>query len=196
MRMAVAGGQGDGYSSLVEEGRVHSAVFTDESIFEAELERIFYTYWVFLAHESEVPEPGDYCRKSIGRHSIVVTRGADGEIRAFFNRCRHRGTAVCRYERGNADFFRCPYHGWTYTNQGKLVGVPFPSRYGADFNKENLGLAPVPRLDSYRGFIFVSLAEDGPSLTDHLGRAAGYIDMFLQGSPVEQVALSAGASKS
>ena len=191
-----ADGQTGGYSSLVEEGRVHSAVFTDESIFEAELERIFYTYWVFLAHESEVPEPGDYCRKSIGRQSIVVTRGRDGEIRAFFNRCRHRGTAVCRYERGNAEFFRCPYHGWTYTNQGKLVGVPFPSRYGEDFEKENLGLVPVPRIDTYRGFIFVSLAADGPSLTDHLGRAAQYIDIFLQGSPAEQVALSAGASKS
>lgn len=81
--MTLVDGQEVGYSSLIEEGRVHSAVFTDESIFEAELERIFYTYWVYLAHESEVAEPGDYCRKSIGRHSIVVARGTDGAVRAF-----------------------------------------------------------------------------------------------------------------
>src|SRR5258707_306039 len=135
--MTVVDGQESvSYSSLIEEGRIHSAVFTDETIFEAELERIFYRYWVFLAHESEIPAPGDYARKEIGRHSIVVTRGADGEVRAFFNRCRHRGTAVCRYERGNAEFFRCPYHGWTYNNKGGLVGVPFPTRYGDEFDKE------------------------------------------------------------
>ena len=194
--MTVIDGHEVDYSSLIGEGRVHSSVFTDESIFETELERIFYKFWVYLAHESEVAEPGDYCRKSIGRHSIVVARGTDGEIRAFFNRCRHRGTTVCRYESGNAEFFRCPYHGWTYSNRGPLVGVPFPSRYGDDFDKANLGLAPVPRLESYRGFLFVSLAEDGPSLTDHLGRSAEYIDMFLQASPAEEIKVSAGVSKS
>jgi phenylpropionate dioxygenase-like ring-hydroxylating dioxygenase large terminal subunit len=194
--MTVVDGPDVGYSSLIEEGRVHSAVFTDESIFEAELERIFYTYWVFLAHESEVPEPGDYCRKSIGRHSIVVARGTDGEVRAFFNRCRHRGTTVCRYEHGNAEFFRCPYHGWTYSNRGPLIGVPFPSRYGQDFDKQDLGLVPVPRLDHYRGFYFASLSQDGPELTERLGRSAEYIDMFLQASPSEKVELNAGASKS
>lgn len=194
--MTVIDGQDVSYSSLVEEGRVHSAVFTDESIFEAELERIFYTYWVYLAHESEVPEPGDYSRKSIGRHSIVVARGTDGEVRAFFNRCRHRGTTVCRYERGNAEFFRCPYHGWTYSNRGPLIGVPFPSRYGPDFDKANLALVQVPRLDNYRGFYFASLAEEGPSLPEHLGRSAEFIDMFLQASPAERVTLNAGASKS
>jgi phenylpropionate dioxygenase-like ring-hydroxylating dioxygenase large terminal subunit len=194
--MTVIDGHEVDYSSLIEEGRVHSSVFTDESIFEVELERIFYKFWVYLAHESEVAEPGDYCRKSIGRHSIVVTRGTDGEVRAFFNRCRHRGTTVCRYDSGNAEFFRCPYHGWTYSNQGPLIGVPFPGRYGDDFDKKNLGLAPVPRLESYRGFLFVSLAEDGPSLTEHLGRSAEYIDMFLQASPAEQITVSAGVSKS
>jgi phenylpropionate dioxygenase-like ring-hydroxylating dioxygenase large terminal subunit len=196
MSVAIVEGQEVGYSSLIGEGRVHSAIFTDQSIFEAELERIFYTYWVFLAHESEVPEPGDYCRKSIGRYSIVVARGTDGVVRAFFNRCRHRGTMVCRYEHGNAEFFRCPYHGWTYSNRGPLIGVPFPSRYGGDFEKEKLGLVPIARLDQYRGFYFASLADDGPGLTEHLGRAAKYIDMFLQASPTEKVELRAGASKS
>ena len=95
--------------------------------------------------------------------------------------CRHRGTTVCRYEHGNAEFFRCPYHGWTYSNRGPLIGVPFPSRYDSDFDKGDIGLVPVPRLDHYRGFYFASLAEDGPSLIEHLGRSAGYIDMFTAG---------------
>jgi len=194
--MTVVDGQEVSYSSLIEEGRVHSAVFTDESIFEAELQRIFYKFWVYLAHESEVSQPGDYVRKSIGRHSIVVARGTDGEVRAFFNRCRHRGTSICRYEKGNAEFFRCPYHGWTYNNRGPLVGVPFPSRYGDDFDKGKLGLVQVPRLDTYRGFIFVSLADEGQSLIEHLGRSAEYIDKFIQASPTDKIQLSAGVSKS
>ena len=194
--MTLVNGQELAYSALIEEGRVHSAVFTDESIFDAELKRIFYTYWVYLAHESEVAEPGDYTTKSIGQRSIIVARGADGQVRAFFNRCRHRGTTVCRYERGNAEFFRCPYHGWTYSNRGPLIGVPFPSRYGADFDKAGLGLVPVPRLDAYRGFLFVSLTEEGPSLREHLGRSAAYIDMFLRASPSEKIELRAGVSKS
>jgi phenylpropionate dioxygenase-like ring-hydroxylating dioxygenase large terminal subunit len=103
---------------------------------------------------------------------------------------------VCRYERGNAEFFRCPYHGWTYSDRGPLIGVPFPTRYGEDFDKEKLGLVAVPRLDTYRGFIFVSLAEEGPSLIEHLGRSAEYIDKFMQASPTDKVQLSAGVSKS
>lgn len=193
--MAVAAA--DGYSSLVREGAVHSDVFTDESIYEAELERIFYRYWVYLAHVSEVPEPGDYCTKWIGSQSIVVAHGKDGVIRAFFNRCRHRGTIVCRYDSGHAGFFRCPYHGWTYDNSGELVGVPYPSRYGPEFKKDktSLGLVPCPRLDQYRGFLFVSLADEGPSLREHLGNAADYIDLFVGASPTEKMELRAGASK-
>jgi len=194
--MAVEMSEHVSYASLIEEERVHSAVFTAEDIFEAELERIFYRYWVYLAHESEIPEAGDYCTKWIGRQQVVVCRGGDGEIRAFFNRCRHRGTTVCRYESGHAEFFRCPYHGWTYSNEGRLVGVPFPSRYGADFNKEELGLAPVPRHDQHRGFVFASLATEGPSLADHLGRAAEYIGLFADASPTGKVVLRSGASKS
>lgn len=184
-----------GYASLVDEGRVHSSVFTDESIFEAELERIFYRFWVYLAHESEVPEAGDYCTKWIGRHHIVVTRGADGQIRAMFNRCRHRGTTVCNATRGNATFFRCPYHGWTYNNHGDLVGVPYPSRYSSEFAKDELGLAALPRLDQYRGFLFASLADEGPSLAEHLGNTRQYIDAFVSASPAEKVELRAGSSK-
>lgn len=194
--MKVAEEQEHSYASLVREDRVHSSIFTDESIFEAELERIFYNHWVFLAHASEVQQAGDYCVKTIGRKQIIVSRDKDGAIRAFFNRCRHRGSAVCSYPKGNASFFRCPYHGWTYSNAGELVGVPYQSRYGADFDRSELGLARVPHLGEYRGFIFVSLAEEAPDLMEYLGRAAPFLDLFLNASPTDRIELSAGASKS
>lgn len=193
--MNEAGDDALDYGSLVREGAVHSSVFTRESVYEDELQRIFYRFWVFLAHESEIPEPGSYCTKWVGRQPIIVCRGADGEIRAFFNRCRHRGTAVCSSDRGTTDFFRCPYHGWTYNNRGKLVGVPYPSRYGPEFERETLGLTPVPRLDAHRGFLFASLADTGPTLAEHLGRAAACIDAFVDASPTGKVRLDAGASK-
>jgi phenylpropionate dioxygenase-like ring-hydroxylating dioxygenase large terminal subunit len=184
------------FAHLVRDGAVHSAIYTDESVFEAELQRIFYRDWVYLAHESEVPRRGDYCTKWIGRQQVIVVRDSDDEVHAFFNRCRHRGTALCNAESGNADFFRCPYHGWTYNNRGKLVAVTYPSRYETEFDKDELGLAPLPRFGEYRGFLFGSVSADGPDLLEHLGRTTHYIDLFLNGSPSERVELRAGASKS
>ena len=184
------------FAEMVQPDRVHSAIFTSEEIYRQELERIFYRYWVFVAHESEVAQPGDYCTKWIGEKQVIVSRGADGGIGLFFNRCRHRGAAVCMEEYGNANFFRCPYHGWTYNSSGDLVGVPYPSRYGADFDKSSLGLARVPRVGVVAGFIFASLADTGPTLEEHLGKAASYLEDFVKASPAGSVALSAGTSKS
>ncbi|WP_173086191.1 aromatic ring-hydroxylating oxygenase subunit alpha [Phytohabitans rumicis] len=184
------------YAALVQPDRVHSAVFTSEDIYKDELEKIFYRYWVYVAHESEIPRPGDYCTKWIGEKQLIVSRAADGSIGIFFNRCRHRGAAVCMDEYGNANFFRCPYHGWTYNSAGDLVGVPYPSRYGEGFDKSTLGLARVPRVDTSAGFIFASMAPDGPPLAEHLGKAAGFLADFVKASPLGTVSLSAGTSKS
>lgn len=184
------------FAEMVRPDRVHSAVFTSDEIYRQELERIFYRYWVFVAHESEVAQPGDYCTKWIGEKQLIVSRGAGGEVGIFFNRCRHRGAAVCMDEYGNANFFRCPYHGWTYNSSGDLVGVPYPSRYGADFDKSSLGLAQVPRVGVVAGFIFASMAEDGPTLAEHLGKSASYLEDFVKASPAGTVSLSAGTSKS
>lgn len=184
------------YADLVQADRVHSAIFTDEGIYRAELENIFHRYWVYLAHESEIPEAGDYVTKWIGDKQVIVSRGTDGEIGVFLNRCRHRGAAVCMEEYGNANFFRCAYHGWTYNTTGDLVGVPYPSRYGPEFDRATLGLARVPRVGSVAGFLFASLADDGPSLAEHLGQAADYLTDFVRASPRGSVSLSAGTSKS
>lgn len=183
------------YSDFVRGGEVHSSVLTSEEVFQAEMENIFQHAWVFVAHESEVPEPGDYCLKTVGGVELIVAHGDDGVIRIFFNRCRHRGSKVCSDTTGSANFFRCPFHGWTFKNTGELSGVPYPSRY-ENLDKATLGLDQVAAVDQYRGFVFARIKPGYEvTLTEHLGEAAGYIDNFVGASPTGRVSLRAGCQK-
>lgn len=180
---------------VVFDDRVHGRIYTDEDVFEAEMERIFARCWLYVAHESELPGPGAYKTTWLADQPVIVSRGADdGKIRVLFNRCRHRGAIVCQYEKGYANFFRCPYHGWTYSNDGRLTGCPFQDGYGPDFKKEEMGLESVAQVDSYQGFIFAKLTEGGPSLEEYLGHARPYIDQVANLAP-EGIELSAGVHK-
>lgn len=184
------------YYDLVRDDRLHSWVYTHPVIFEDELQRIFYRWWVFIGHASEVPEPGDYALKMIGRQSIIMVRGDDGALRLLLNRCRHRANAVCQSESGNSNFFRCAYHGWTYRNTGQLTGVPFPQGYADDFSKDQMGLTAVPRVGEYRGFVFGSLSPVGIAFDEFLNdRTRRIIDNFLNASPVGDIDARAGVSK-
>src|SRR5262245_58284096 len=106
------------WDDLVREGRVHRLVYTDPAIFDAEMTQIFGGTWVYLAHESQIPNPNDYITARLGLRPLIMVRDDTGKIRALYNRCTHRGTALCRFERGNAKFFQCPYHGWNFSNTG------------------------------------------------------------------------------
>lgn len=129
------------------DGRIPARIFNDSGIYQLEQERVFSRCWSFLAHDSEVPSPGDYVLRTIANNSVIVARGEDGEIHAHLNMCRHRGNQVCKAEMGNSSHFRCSYHGWTYANTGRLVGVPYQARvYDEHFQKEEWGLLPV-RID-------------------------------------------------
>jgi phenylpropionate dioxygenase-like ring-hydroxylating dioxygenase large terminal subunit len=162
---------------LVRHGQVHSGVYHDTHLFQQELSRIFATSWVYMGHESEVPEPGDYKRTVRGLEPMLMVRGADdGQIRVLSNRCRHRGALVCQLDRGNSNFLRCPYHAWTYDSTGALVGVPLPKRYTKGVDRDQLSLVPAARTASYRGFVFASAAPDGPCLEEYLGNARPYLD--------------------
>src|ERR1700678_2314755 len=111
--MTVEVNSANGFSDLVriDEGLIHSSVYTSEAIFELELARIFHRWWVYVGHESEVAQPGDYCLKWIGRQSVIMTRSEDGTIHLLMNRCRHRGATVCQADKGSSHFFKCQYHG-------------------------------------------------------------------------------------
>jgi phenylpropionate dioxygenase-like ring-hydroxylating dioxygenase large terminal subunit len=165
--------------TLVRDDGVRREIYRDPEVFALEMERIFKRTWVFMAHESELPAGGDYLTMRIGAEPVVLARGEHDEVRALVNRCRHRGAIVCERAAGNAKSFRCQYHGWTYRNDGELVGVPYPERHSADV-RERLGLIALPRVESYRGLIFASFNPDVPPLADYLGPGAiGYIDRFL-----------------
>lgn len=183
------------YNEYVKPDRVHSRIFTDPEVFEEELQKIFYRGWVFIGHESEVAQPGDYKLKWIGRQSVVMARDEDMQLHLHMNRCRHRGNVVCHFQEGNASFFRCQYHGWTYRNSGELVGVTFPDGYTGDFDKSQFGLTAVPRVGNYRGMLFASLEPEGESLEEYLGPAAAVLDLAADGSPTGSLRVSAGCTK-
>src|SRR5215831_19072070 len=168
------------YDALVKDDRVHGLVYTDPTIFEEEMDKIFSRGWVYVGHAGEIPNPGDFRLRSIGRQSVIMVRADDGQVQLLMNRCAHRANAVCQVERGNAKMFRCAYHGWTYRTNGELASVTYADRYDASFRKENFGLRKAPRMDIYRGFVFGSLSPVGMTLDDHLDpQVKEQLDLFI-----------------
>ena len=171
------------FAHLVQDDRVHRSLYTDPAIFELEMRRIFGGSWVYLAHESQVAAPNGFFRTRLGLRPIVVTRDASGRLHGLYNRCSHRGATICRQDSGTAKQFQCPYHGWTFRNTGELTGVPWPDGYAGDLQDGRFDLARIPRLESYRGFIFGTLNMAAPSLADHLGPVRRPIDEWLDRHP-------------
>jgi len=180
------------YKALVQDDRIHASLYTDPRIFEDEMERIFHRGWVFVGHDSEIPRPGDFVTRRIGREPVIMVRGRDGgSVAILVNRCMHRGTMLCQADAGNARTFTCPYHGWTYHLGGELLGVPYPGGYES-FDKRAHGLVRAPRVSSYRGFVFASLGATGIPLSEHLGAATALFDRSCDLAPDGEVQLGAG----
>jgi phenylpropionate dioxygenase-like ring-hydroxylating dioxygenase large terminal subunit len=172
------------WDELVQEDRVHRHIYTEPAIFDAEMRHIFGGTWVYLAHESQVPNANDFITARLGLRPLVITRDDGGIIHALYNRCTHRGTTLCRFEKGNRRTFQCPYHGWNFANTGKLRGVPWVSGYAENPAKDpKYNLAQVPRVESYRGFIFGTLNLDAPPLEEYLGPIKQPIDEWLDRNP-------------
>ena len=166
--------------------RCRRDIFTDKALFDLEMKHIFEGNWVFLAHESQIPEPNDYFTTWIGRQPIVVTRDKGGELHAMINACAHRGAMLCRRKHGNKGSFTCPFHGWTFNNAGKLLKVKDGKTgdYPASFNTEGShDLKRLPAFANYRGFLFGSLSGEVSSLEEHLGGARAVIDQIVDQAP-------------
>ena len=154
--------------------------FTDPDVFAREREHIFSTCWLYLGHESELQKPGDFVTRIVGGRSILFNKDRQGNLRALFNTCPHRGSQVCRERAGNAKWFQCFYHGWVFGQDGALRSQPGEESYAQDFkNDPDSNMRQVPRLESYRGLYFLCFDPDAISLEDYLGNAKEYLDLVF-----------------
>lgn len=166
--------------------RCRRDIFTDPEFFELEMKHIWEGNWVYLAHESQIPNNNDYITGYIGRQPIVISRDRTGQLHCFLNACSHRGAMVCRHKRGNKTTYTCPFHGWTFNNTGKLLKAKDPdgAGYPESFNKNGShDLSKVAHFENYRGFLFGSLNPDVLPLEEHLGEARKIIDLIVDQSP-------------
>src|SRR5258708_10072604 len=144
-------------------GQISREIFVNERIYREELERLFARAWLFVGHESQIPDRGDYFVSGMGEESVILCRDRAGKVHVFLNSCRHRGMKVCRYDEGNTPVFTCPYHGWSYGTDGRLVGVPyFKEAYHGTLDRSQWGLVEAAHLCNYKGGISPTSAPNTP----------------------------------
>ena len=167
------------WDGLIQDDRVHRSIYIDDSIFNREMNNIFAASWVYLLHESEIPNAGDFRQVWMGTRVWIASRDDDGAVYVFSNRCSHRGATVCREHQGQASGFTCPYHGWKYDARGQLFGIPGKNAYGPAFKARDLHLARPAQVANYKGFVFATLNPEAPPLQQHLGSATRFIDDWI-----------------
>lgn len=162
--------------------RVHRSTMVEPEILDQEKRLIFDRTWLYVGHESEIPDPHDFRTRQVGGRPIIFTRDAGGAIKVFVNSCPHRGMQIEARPEGHGRFLKCFYHGWSFDTGGELVALPGKESYGPRFDRQNLCLIRPPRLDAHRGFVFLSWSDDGPDLDDHLGGVLDILDLFADQS--------------
>jgi phenylpropionate dioxygenase-like ring-hydroxylating dioxygenase large terminal subunit len=169
---------------LIRPDRVHRRLYTDPAIFEREMLHVFGPTWCYVAHASQLASPHDFVRASVGRRSVIVVRDDDGVVHGLLNRCTHRGTTLVVEERGCAKRFTCPYHGWSFACDGRLVALPFPGDHprASGAGRAGLGLGRLA-VAEHRGFLFATLHPDPPPLLEWLGHAAAWLDAHVDRHP-------------
>jgi len=181
---------------LVEPDRVHRDVYLSPELFALEQQHFFANTWTFVAHASQLPQPGDYITLDIAGRPLLVIRQADASIRVFYNRCAHKGAKVAGEDCGNAGkFLRCPYHAWTYKLDGAPLAVPLKSGYegtGMTQCESGRGMTALQHVEVYRDFVFVKLNDGGPDFKSYFGEALGAIDNMVDRSPTGQLQVAGG----
>ncbi|MDH4040963.1 MAG: Rieske 2Fe-2S domain-containing protein [Gammaproteobacteria bacterium] len=153
--------------------------WTDPGVYALEKRGIFGRAWLFLGHESQLRQPGDFVQAYMCETPIILSRGQDRRLYACIDSCSHRGLPVCRADHGNTKRFICPYHNWSYSVEGELVAIPQENAVRNKPDKSRLGLKRVPRLETWRGLVFGSFDPDIMPLEEYLGDMRFYLDAFL-----------------
>ena len=177
--------------AMVEPDRVHRSVYNDPEIFELEMERIFNKVWTYVGHESQVKEPGEFWTVYVGRQPMIMIRGDDGKINVLYNRCPHRGNLLIGERHGRIDkSIICSYHAWQFNADGTSKAVPLAKGYDGtklDVSSAACNVKRAARVDSYRGFVFASLADHGPGLVEWLGASKAAFDQMCDRAPTGEV---------
>ncbi len=176
---------------------MQARAYTDPAIFALEMKRIFDKAWFFVGHDSQIPKPGCFRRTRIGQHEVILVRQRSGEPKVFFNACTHRGTRLCVQNQGATQLFVCPYHSWTFGLDGELRALPNEESYAQDIRPgaQEYALKVVPRVATYNGFIFASLAQTGSELREFLGPMTEAIDNLVARAPGGSIAIEGGSFK-
>ncbi|WP_426243589.1 aromatic ring-hydroxylating oxygenase subunit alpha [Nocardioides sp. LHG3406-4] len=154
-------------------------LYTDESVLEREFATIFTDSWLLVGFESEIPEPGDYVTRRMGRDPVIMSRSESGDVHVLHNSCTHRGTQVCKAAFGNTANFRCGYHGWAFANDGRLRGMPGRrTNYDPDLDVSKLGLKQA-RVGSVHGLVFATFSDRVGELDEFLGDYRWYLDRIF-----------------
>ena len=183
-------------AALVREAEVHRDVYTDPEIFALEMERLFANTWVYVGHDSQVPNQGDYVGTTIGAQPVLMVRHSDGAVHVLYNRCPHKGTRITTESCGNTGaMFRCPYHAWSFHTDGSPATVPLAKGYDATGFADSQaarGLTPVRHVHSHRGFVFAKMAEGGPDFASYFGDSLSSIDNMVDRSPEGKLEVAGG----
>ena len=181
--------------ALVQPDRVHRDVYLDPEVFELEMRRLWRRTWIYVGHESQVPEAGDFYTAAIAGQPVVMVRDANGAIHVLLNRCAHKGSKILGAQSGNCKgYLRCPYHGWIYRTDGSLRSVPLKAGYdGTRFQESDAakGLTRVAQAE-YRGFVFARLSATGPALEEYFGDSLSSIDNMVDRSPQGRLEVAGG----
>jgi phenylpropionate dioxygenase-like ring-hydroxylating dioxygenase large terminal subunit len=181
--------------ALVRDDAVHRDVYVDPEVFRLEMERLWARAWVYVGHASQVPAAGDYITCDIGTVPVLMIRQPDGSVRVLRNRCAHKGARIVADWSGNAGrFLRCPYHNWSYRTDGSIAAIPLRQGYentGFAQCEAARGLRPVAS-ESYRGFVFARLSDDGPDFGEFFGDSLSSIDYMADRSPDGEMEVAGG----
>jgi phenylpropionate dioxygenase-like ring-hydroxylating dioxygenase large terminal subunit len=183
-------------AALVEPDRVHRDVYIDQEVFELEMEQLWASTWIYVGHDSQVPDPGDYFTTDIAGKPVIMVRQEDRSVRVLMNRCAHKGAKLVSASSGNTGkFFRCPYHAWAYNTDGSIRAIPLKSGYDGTRLHEcetGRGMVAVRNVETYRGFVFARLSERGPAFREYFGDSLSSIDNMADRSPVGELEIAGG----